>query len=87
MARRSLFKTLKRMPDGIPNEYDIGMSDAITLNEIAKEKDGLWRVIGWCLAYGYVAGHDATIKGTYREAKQKTASMGVADGLQTTSKS
>ncbi len=87
MARRDFFKTIKRVPDGIPKECDIRSSDAIMLYEKSQEKDGFWQVMEWCLTYGYVMGHQATINGTYRETKQKTASMGEADGLQTTSKS
>ncbi len=88
--RRDFFKTVSLVPDGcMPSAYEISQDDVTMLYREAQTNisRGLWNVIKWCLCYGYVMGHRATINGTYRETKQKTASMGVADGLQTTSKS
>ncbi len=90
MPKRNFLKTVALVPNGyLPNEYIIDLDDVLFLyrEAFSNKQDGLWNVIKWCLCYGYVMGHRATMNGTYREAKQKGRQHGNADGLQTTNKS
>ncbi len=72
MCKRDFFKTVALVPEGLlPTNYEIDLDDIITLyREISvNRRDGIWNVISWCLCYGYVMGHRATINGVYKEVR------------------
>lgn len=80
MPKRDFFKTVSLVPNGLlPTQYEL---DGIQLRRLFDEArlsyDGLFRVITWCLCYGYVMGHRATKNGTYKEVSRKRTNP--ADG-------
>lgn len=73
MAKRDITEIVKLVPDGyLPPAYELNSDDLTFLYRKAQEPDsGLFKVIGMCVAYGYIMGHRATINGTYKEAHGK----------------
>ena len=73
MAKRDITEIVKLVPDGyLPPAYELNSDDLTFLYRKAQEPDGLFKVIGMSVAYGYVMGHRATINGTYIENKELT---------------
>ena len=71
-SNRNFFKTVAHVPGGfLPEAYIPTGEDIALLYAYEKEADGLWEVVKWCLAYGYVMGHRATVNGKYVELKGK----------------
>ena len=72
VRHRDFFKTVELVPNGLlPERYDLSVADFdILYRESRKGNDGLWNVIKWCLCYGYVMGHRATVNGVYKEVSR-----------------
>ena len=71
MAKRNFFDTLSTIPDGyVPSGYQLDAEDLHILFHLGQEEDGWYKVIKAAFTYGYIMGHRATIKGTYKEAKR-----------------
>ena len=71
---RNFFKTVALVPGGLlPTRYELDLGDICRLYQEVRQKHdkGIWNVICWCLCYGYVMGHRATVNGSYKEAGRK----------------
>ena len=69
MANRNFFKTVALVKNNqLPDQYNIGSYELTTLYQYMKEGVFLLDVINWCMNYGYVMGHRATVNGTYKES-------------------
>jgi len=68
MAVRNLFKTIAKVPgELIPTRYRPDPQYLSFMIRYARTKERTWDIMKWCMAYGYYAGHRATVKGSYKE--------------------
>ena len=72
MASRNFMRTVSLVPGGyLPAKYELTGEDYAKLIVKAQNEgtEGICDVIKWCLCYGYVMGHRATVNGAYKEKR------------------
>ncbi len=69
MAIHNLFKIIAKVPgELIPSRYRPDPQYLSFMIRYARTKERTWDIIKWCIAYGYVMGHRATVNGSYKES-------------------